>query len=367
MHINSKAKMGPFCGWDMPIEYPEGTLQTHLHTRSNCGLFDVSHMGQLIFKGDDRIKFLESLVVGDIQALNENQARLSLFTNSKGGIKDDTIITKASDHLYVVVNAGCADKDIEHITKNVQKFSGNVEMHIISDKYGLLAIQGPKAVQVLQKLTHTDLSTVNFMTQAIIKINPLNINVRATRCGYTGEDGFEISVAQEHATKLAELLLKESEVKWIGLGARDSLRLEAGLCLYGNDITEETTPAEAMLLWTISKKRKENGGFPGFEIIRPQIKLGVKQKRVGITLGHGIARPGHDNQQTIIKSTEGSSIGYLTSGSFSPILKKGIAMGYVDSKYSSNGTSVLINVRGKDLEGSITQLPFVPTNYYKSK
>jgi len=208
MHINSKAKMGPFCGWDMPIEYPEGTLQAHLHTRSNCGLFDVSHMGQLIFKGDDRIKFLESLVVGDIQALNENQARLSLFTNSKGGIKDDTIITKASDHLYVVVNAGCADKDIEHITKNVQKFSGNVEMHIISDKYGLLAIQGPKAVQVLQKLTHTDLSTVNFMTQAIIKINPLNINVRATRCGYTGEDGFEISVAQEHATKLAELLLK---------------------------------------------------------------------------------------------------------------------------------------------------------------
>jgi len=324
-------------------------------------------MGQLIFKGNDRIKFLESLVVGDIQALNDNHARLSLITNSKGGIKDDTIITKASDHLYVVVNAGCADKDIAHLKENLQKFSGNVEMNVISDKYGLLAFQGPKAAQVLQRLTDTNLSTVNFMTQAIINIKPLNTTVRATRCGYTGEDGFEISVQKEYATKLAELLLKESEVKWIGLGARDSLRLEAGLCLYGNDITEETTPAEAMLLWTISKKRKENGGFPGFETISKQIKSGVKHKRVGITIRHGIARPGHDDQQTIIKSTEGTSIGYITSGSFSPVLKKGIAMGYVDSKYSSNETQVLINVRGKDLEGSISQLPFVPTNYYKPK
>ncbi|XP_053377477.1 aminomethyltransferase, mitochondrial-like isoform X2 [Mercenaria mercenaria] len=286
-HVENGAKMVPFAGWEMPVQYKDSISESHNNIRTQAGIFDVSHMLQTKVSGKDRIKFMESLVVGDIAGLKENQGTLSLFTNEKGGIIDDLIINKTDeDYLYVVSNAGCADKDLPLMmnqAENLRCKGLDVEVDVICN--GLLALQGPAMVKVLQPGLDFDLSELPFMTTKSASVYGIN-DCRVTRCGYTGEDGVEISVASGRAAELAQHLLnssKDVDCRLTGLGARDSLRLEAGLCLYGNDIDETTTPIEATLAWTIGKRRKEEGGFPGADIILKQIKEKPKQRRVGFT------------------------------------------------------------------------------------
>eukprot|EP01097_Dermamoeba_algensis_P006507 TRINITY_DN4072_c0_g1_i1.p1 TRINITY_DN4072_c0_g1~~TRINITY_DN4072_c0_g1_i1.p1 ORF type:complete len:387 (-),score=123.49 TRINITY_DN4072_c0_g1_i1:54-1214(-) len=364
LHVKLNAQMVPFCGWDMPLQYKEGIIKPHLHTREAAGLFDVSHMLQFSLHGKDRVKFLENLTVVDLLNLAPSHSSLSVFTNEQGGIIDDTMITNAGDHIYVVVNAGCADKDMKHITERLKEFKsrgGEVDLKIVSDHNSLLALQGPKAMEVLQGLVSqevaTSLTKQKFMSRQIIQL--LGVDCIVSRCGYTGEDGFEISVPHAKAVELAEKFLSNPHVLPIGLGARDTLRLEAGLCLYGNDISETTTPIEAGLAWTISKRRRAEGGFLGSEKILQQLKEGVSRKRIGILLKDGIAR-----DHTKIQNEKGQEVGEVTSGTFSPILKKGIAMALVSSDAAKENTPLVLKAR-KDLSGHVTKLPFVKTSYYR--
>jgi len=370
MHVQLGAKMVPFCGWDMPVQYKESIIDSHLHTRTQAGLFDVSHMGQIILRGKDRLNFLEQLVVADLQGLPENHARLSLFTNEKGGIKDDTVISRHADHLYVVINAGCTDKDIAHLREHLSSSKNkgkDIQLEILED-HSLVALQGPAAASVLEKHMETAgmLKGMPFMTGRITKLRlhqvPQPVTARITRCGYTGEDGFEISIASREAPALWRTLLEEhGNTVWpIGLAARDSLRLDAGLCLYGNDITEETNPIEAGLAWTIGKRRREEGGFLGSDIILRCLKQGVNRKRVGFMLEEGVARA-----HAPIHSSSGDLIGEVTSGGYSPSLRKAIGMGYVPNAHAAAGTSISIQVRKKMLPAHVHKLPFVPTNFYK--
>ncbi|EXX59023.1 glycine decarboxylase subunit T [Rhizophagus irregularis DAOM 197198w] len=251
-HVENGGKMVPFAGWSMPVQYSSlGVLASHLHTRENASLFDVSHMLQMRLTGRDRVSFLEKLVVADLEELPVDNSILSVFTNENGGIIDDTVICKHNDHIHIVSNAACADKDTTHIRKEINKFQqrgGDVNLKIIDD-HALLALQGPKAASVLQELCDKDLSDFMFMTARHLNIKGFDCHV--TRSGYTGEDGFEIGVPSPASVHLANLLLKYPSVQLAGLGARDSLRLEAGLCLYGHDLDETTTPVEAGLTWTI--------------------------------------------------------------------------------------------------------------------
>eukprot|EP01091_Cochliopodium_minus_P007308 TRINITY_DN17207_c0_g1_i1.p1 TRINITY_DN17207_c0_g1~~TRINITY_DN17207_c0_g1_i1.p1 ORF type:complete len:400 (-),score=137.08 TRINITY_DN17207_c0_g1_i1:73-1272(-) len=361
-HLKHGGKMVPFCGWDMPVQYEgKGIIDSHLHTRQNASLFDVSHMCQLRFTGKDRVQFLEKLVVGSIGTLKNGNARLSLITNEKGGIIDDTIITKQEDHLYVVINAGCAEKDIEHLTKHLSIETKNgldVKMEII-DK-SLVALQGPKAREVMRKLIPKDfnLDSMEFMSGRNFKLGNL-FNVYMTRCGYTGEDGFEISVDHKDVEDFSSLLLKNEEVALAGLGARDTLRLESGLCLYGNDIDENTTPVEASLLWTIPQERRISGGFLGAKYVLEQIQnKSEKKKRVGIQL----PRPPHPHLK--IFDSNGKEIGEVTSGSFSPVLKSGIGMAYVSKEFSKIGTQIFLEFKNKKVPATVSKMPFVPTNYW---
>eukprot|EP01117_Protostelium_nocturnum_P010207 TRINITY_DN3655_c0_g1_i1.p1 TRINITY_DN3655_c0_g1~~TRINITY_DN3655_c0_g1_i1.p1 ORF type:complete len:409 (+),score=165.63 TRINITY_DN3655_c0_g1_i1:155-1228(+) len=349
--------MVEFAGWSMPIQYEgEGILASHFHSRKHSSLFDVSHMAQLRFTGKDRLDFLESLVVGDIKGLAENTATLSLLTNEKGGIIDDTIITNRGDHIFMVVNAGCADKDIAHLRNQLSKYSGDVKLERIDRS--LVALQGPTSEQVLSKIIGEDLSKLPFMSCKVGKVKGLP-DILISRCGYTGEDGFEISVAHEGAVDFAKLLLKDPEVHAAGLGSRDSLRLEAGLCLYGHDIDENTTPIEASLLWTIGKRRREEKNFLGANVIIPQIKGGVERKRIGLIVNGPPAREG----TTIHDPKSDEEIGKITSGTHSPVLAKSIAMGYVKTPFSKLGTEVNVKVRGKTYPAAISKMPFVPTTY----
>lgn len=359
LNVELGGKIVPFCGWEMPVQFPDGILKSHLWTRENASLFDVSHMGQLHFFGKDRLDFIESLVVGDIKGLEAGNGRLSVITNEKGGIIDDTVITKQENHLYMVINAGCADKDLEYIRGKLKEWQAkgkDVSLEVLEGQ-GLIALQGPKAAAVLQGLTSVDLTKLNFMSGRKIPVAGLDTYV--TRCGYTGEDGFEISVAAKDTEKLARELLKNKDVLAAGLGPRDSLRTEAGLCLYGNDIDETTTPIEAGLTWTIGKRRREQGGFPGADVILRQLKEGVSRKRVGFLVDGTIAR-----EHTPI-TLGGEKIGEITSGTFSPNLKRAIAIGYVATPQSSVGSQVEVTVRGKNHPATVTKMPFVPTRYYK--
>eukprot|EP01112_Ceratiomyxa_fruticulosa_P021556 TRINITY_DN762_c0_g1_i4.p1 TRINITY_DN762_c0_g1~~TRINITY_DN762_c0_g1_i4.p1 ORF type:complete len:397 (+),score=95.18 TRINITY_DN762_c0_g1_i4:171-1361(+) len=358
-HNNLGAKMVPFAGWEMPVQYSDGVLKEHVQCRTKAALFDVSHMQQLKITGRDRIPFIESLVVGDYATLSPLNSKLSVFTNEKGGIIDDTVITNAGDYLYIVVNAGCADKDIAHLNSALQKFKGDVKMDLIQD-HSLIALQGPSAASILQSLVKEDLSNINFMTSHLMNVN--GIPCRVTRCGYTGEDGFEISVPSDQAVKFAKKLLENSDVRPAGLGARDSLRLEAGLCLYGHDLNDTITPVEASLSWLISKRRREQGGFPGDKIIQDQLKDGVARKRVGLTITGAPAREGAQ-----ITNEKGEEIGVVTSGTLSPTSKQAIAMGYVQSEYSKIGTKVNTVVRGKTQPSVIAKMPWVPHNYITKK
>lgn len=351
--------MVEFAGWRMPVQYTDSHINSHMHTRQHCSLFDVSHMLQTKVHGRDRIKFMESLVVADIAELKDNQGTLSLFTNDKGGIMDDLIVTKTDqDHLYVVSNAGCADKDSAHMKAKLAecKAAGlNVDLEFLDD--ALIALQGPSMSRVLQEGVKDDMKKLSFMFS--VQTSVFGVPCKITRCGYTGEDGVEISVPSSCVVELTEQLLSNPEVKLAGLGSRDSLRLEAGLCLYGNDIDDTTTPVEAALVWTIGKRRRQSRDFPGAEIIVPQIKAKTQRKRVGLVSTGPPVRP-----HTPILNMDGKVIGEVTSGCPSPCLKKNIAMGYVDSAFSKNGTQIQVEVRKKSVPATISKMPFVPTNYY---
>ncbi|KAL8140323.1 hypothetical protein V2J09_006344 [Rumex salicifolius] len=362
-HVSNGAKMVPFAGWSMPIQYKDSIMDSTVNCRDNGSLFDVAHMCGLSLKGKDSIPFLEKLVIGDIAGLAPGTGTLSVFTNEKGGAIDDTVITKVdNDHIYLVVNAGCRDKDLAHIEEHMKVFKakgGDVSWHI-HDERSLLALQGPLAAPVLQHLTKEDLSKFYFGEFQILEINGFYCYL--TRTGYTGEDGFEISVPSEHAVDLAKAILEKSEgkLRLTGLGARDSLRLEAGLCLYGNDLEQDITPIEAGLTWAVGKRRRAEGGFLGAEVILKQIAEGPRIRRVGLFSSGPPAR-GHCG----IQSDKGENIGEVTSGGFSPYLKKNIAMGYVKSGNHKAGTKVSIVIRGKSYDGLLTKMPFVPTKYYK--
>ncbi|KAF2074450.1 hypothetical protein CYY_004232 [Polysphondylium violaceum] len=367
LHKDLGGKMVPYCGWEMPVMYPMGVLKEHIHCRTQSALFDVSHMGQLRIHGKDRVKFFESIVVGDLQSLAVNHSKLSVFTNDKGGIIDDTMITNAGDSLYVVVNAGCADKDIAHITQKMKEFGGDVSMELLGD-WSLIAVQGPATEQLLLSMvkSNVDLTKMEFMTQHPMAINGIDCIV--TRCGYTGEDGFEIAVKSSHAVKLAESLLAtgansaDKGIKPAGLGARDSLRLEAGLCLYGHDLNEDITPIEASLNWLISKRRREEGGFPGADIIQKQLKEGVTKKRVGIVSTGAPAREFTD----ILDPNTKAKIGSVTSGTVSPMTKQSISMAYVSTPLSKNNAPVILSIRNKEVQATVSKMPFVPHNYKKN-
>ncbi|KAG1973781.1 aminomethyltransferase, mitochondrial [Pimephales promelas] len=359
-HRAQGGKMVEFAGWSMPVQYKDSHINSHMHTRQHCSIFDVSHMLQTKVYGRDRVKFMESLIVGDIAELKDNQGTLSLFTNTKGGIMDDLIVTKTDqEYLYVVSNAGCADKDSAHMQAILQEFKSaghDVDLEFMEES--LIALQGPSMAQVLQKGVGDDLRKLTFMTSVLTTVFGIQ-GCRVTRCGYTGEDGVEISVPSGDVVLLTEKLLANSEVKLAGLGARDSLRLEAGLCLYGNDIDETTTPVEASLVWTIGKRRRQALDFPGADIIVPQIKAKTQRKRVGlISTGPPV------RQHTPILSTDGRVIGEVTSGCPSPCLKQNVAMGYVETGFSKLGTSIQVEVRKKAVPAVVSKMPFVPTKYY---
>lgn len=357
LHLEAGAKMVPFAGYEMPVQYPLGVKKEHLHTREKAGLFDVSHMGQVRLKGNSAAEQLEKLVPVDIIDLPENKQRYALFTNEQGGVLDDLMVTNAGDHLYLVVNAACKAQDIQHLKDHLQ----DVEVEVLED-HALLALQGPKAKDVLAELA-PESKQMTFMTAA--KLTIAGINCFVTRSGYSGEDGFEISVQNADAEALAKALLAYDFVEWIGLGARDSLRLEVGLCLYGHELDTETSPIEASLIWAISKNRRpggeREGGYPGADIIGQHISNGVSRKRVGIrALGKMPIRDGVE-----LFNATNDKIGVITSGGFGPSANGPVAMASVAADYATLETKLFALVRNKKVEVEVAKLPFVPQNYYR--
>jgi len=365
LNVSKGGKMVEFGGWAMPVTYggPDGGIvPSHLHTRRSAGLFDVSHMVPVKIHGKDRAAFMERVVVGDIRDLPANMGTLSLITNDKGGLVDDCIVTNAGDYIYLVINAGHEEKDLPHMEAILADFKakgGDASIEVIAGS-GLLALQGPKAVEVLGRLCPgVDFKTVKFMSGHKMKVAGYECFV--TRSGYTGEDGFELGVRREDTLPLATLLLDEPEVLPVGLGARDSLRLEAGLCLYGNDLDDTTTPAEAGLVWTIGGRRKKEGGFTGADIVLKQIAdKKVARKRVGFTTEGATARPG-----SAIFTKDGVAVGTVTSGATSPCLKKPIGMAYVASAHSKVGTELTVEVRNKKQPLTIAKMPFTEPGYFR--
>lgn len=354
LHVELGAKMVPFAGYAMPVQYPLGVKGEHLHTRAKAGLFDVSHMGQVRLTGENRVAELEKLVPGDIAILKPGRTRYSAFTQDDGTILDDLMITNAGDSLFLVINAACKDDDIVHMRANL---GDGVSLEEIDDR-ALLALQGPDAAKVLARFAPA-VADLKFMSFAEIEIAGSPCFV--TRSGYTGEDGFEISVPNADAEALARKLLAEEEVEAIGLGARDSLRLEAGLCLYGNDIDTTTTPVEGDLNWIINKRRRAEGGFKGADVILDQLENGADRKRVGIKPeGKAPAR-----EHTQILNSDGEEIGEVTSGGFGPTIDGPIAMGYVAIEFSEPGTKIDLMVRGKARPAEVVELPFAPHRYFR--
>lgn len=354
LHVELGAKMVPFAGYGMPVQYPLGVKGEHLHTRAKAGLFDVSHMGQVRLTGENRVAELEKLVPGDIAILKPGRTRYSAFTQDDGTILDDLMITNAGDSLFLVINAACKDDDIVHMRANL---GDGVSLEEIDDR-ALLALQGPDAAKVLARFAPA-VADLKFMSFAEIEIAGSPCFV--TRSGYTGEDGFEISVPNADAEALARKLLAEEEVEAIGLGARDSLRLEAGLCLYGNDIDTTTTPVEGDLNWIINKRRRAEGGFKGADVILDQLENGADRKRVGIKPeGKAPAR-----EHTQILNSDGEEIGEITSGGFGPTVDGPIAMGYVAIEFSEPGTKIDLMVRGKARPAEVVELPFAPHRYFR--
>jgi aminomethyltransferase len=359
LHLELGARMVPFAGYEMPVQYPSGIIKEHNHTRTHAGLFDVSHMGQVRLSGAGAAAALETLVPVDIIDLPAGNQRYTLFTNEQGGILDDLmVVNSGDDSLFVVVNAACKQQDITHMQ---QHLSGRCTVEELTDR-ALLALQGPAAAAVMARLA-PETSRMIFMNHG--QINLVGVPCLISRSGYTGEDGFEISVPAEKAEELARLLLTQPEVAPIGLGARDSLRLEAGLCLYGHDIDTTTTPIEGSLLWALSKPRRRDGarpgGYPGAEVIFQQIEKGVARKRVGL-LPQG-KMPVRDGAELVDAS--GRKVGKVTSGGFGPTLGGPVAMGYVETALAAIGTPLSAIVRGKPVPVIVAKTPFVPQRYYR--
>ncbi|MCG6228907.1 glycine cleavage system aminomethyltransferase GcvT [Vibrio furnissii] len=359
LHVEVGAKMVPFAGYDMPVQYALGVKKEHLHTREAAGLFDVSHMGQLRLHGEGAAAALETLVPVDVVDLAEGKQRYAFFTNEQGGILDDLMVANLGDHLFVVVNAACKDQDINHLQAHLPS---GVELEIIDDR-ALLALQGPKAADVLARLQPA-VADMLFMDIQQVQIDGIDCIV--SRSGYTGEDGYEISVPADQAEALARTLTAFEEVEWIGLGARDSLRLECGLCLYGHDLDETTTPVEASLLWAIQPVRRmggaREGGFPGADIILSQIATkDVSRKRVGL-VGQTKAPV---REGTELFDADGAKIGLVTSGTAGPTAGIPVSMAYVRADLAAIGTEVFAEVRGKMLPMLVEKMPFVPQRYYR--
>ena len=363
MHVAAGARMVPFAGYEMPVQYPLGVMREHLHTRQKAGLFDVSHMGQVELHPTDgkletAMRALEALVPVAVLGLKEGRQRYALFTNEEGGILDDLMVANCGDHLFLVVNAACKAADIDHMRRHL---GDACDIRIREDR-ALLALQGPQAEAALAELNPAVADMV-FMDVRALTID--GIPALVSRSGYTGEDGFEISVAADEAAALAERLLQNQAVEWIGLGARDSLRLEAGLCLYGNDIDSGTTPIEASLEWAIQKPRRKGGdregGFPGADLILDQLQNGAPRRRVGLK-PEGRA-PVRDGVPLFAGAEAGETIGRVTSGGFGPSVDAPVAMGLVPRELSEPGRRLFAEVRGKRLPVTVSPLPFVRQTY----
>jgi aminomethyltransferase len=360
-HIGLGARMVPFAGYSMPVQYKDGILTEHLWTRENAGLFDVSHMGQCFVHSDNwetTARALEALVPADILNLKPGQQRYSQLLAEDGGILDDLMITRSAYEghegwAYLVVNAGCKDQDYAHIA---QHLPAGVSLRIETD-LALIALQGPRAVEVLADIVPA-IRTVPFMTYHYAEVDGVHLHI--SRSGYTGEDGVEISIPAKSVEAFCTRLLSDARVKPIGLGARDSLRLEAGLCLYGHDIDTTTSPIEAHLKWSIQKRRREEGGFPGALRIQRELKEGPSRLRVGI-LPEG-RQPAREGTEIF---ADGQKIGVVTSGGFGPSRNGPVAMGYVETAFAKAETPVTLVVRGKELPAKIVAMPFVPHRYFR--
>ncbi len=359
LHVAHGARMVPFAGYAMPVQYADGIIAEHKHTRSAAGLFDVSHMGQAFLRGDDVLAAFETLVPGDIAGLATDRTRYTLLLNDKGGICDDLMATRISedgaDALFLVVNAACKDADFAHISGAL---AGRAELEILPDR-ALIALQGPQAEAVLAEHAPACRDLV-FLSGADMTLGGADAFV--TRSGYTGEDGYEISISGDAASDFAATLLSDERVTPVGLGARDSLRLEAGLCLYGHDIDTETTPVEAGLAWTVGQRRREEGGFPGADVILGQLADGAPRKRLGLLPeGRAPVREG-----AVIRDAGGNAVGAVTSGGFAPSLERPIAMGYVATVLSAPGTSVKIEIRNRTVAAEVAAMPFVEPGYKRA-
>jgi aminomethyltransferase len=355
LHVDLGGKMVPFAGYEMPVQYPAGVMKEHLHTRTAAGLFDVSHMGQVILRPQGSMEALclafEALMPVDVLGLASGRQRYGLFTNDTGGILDDLMFANRGDHLFVVVNAACKAADIAHMTAGMP----GVEVQPVTDR-ALLALQGPGAEAALARHL-PGVAAMRFMDQAVIG------EAWVSRSGYTGEDGYEISLPMAGAEAFARKLLAEPEVMPIGLGARDSLRLEAGLCLYGHDIDEGTSPVEAGLVWAMQKARRAGGvragGFPGADRILRELAEEPERRRVGLRPdGRAPMREGVE-----LFAPDGTPVGSVTSGGFGPSVQAPIAMGYVATHFAGTGTALEGDVRGKRLAVTVSDLPFQPTTY----
>ena len=353
-HKSLGAKFVPFAGYEMPIQYSEGIVKEHISTRTFAGFFDVSHMGQFFLEGDKTLdEALEKIIPADLNSLKINQSKYSFLLNDNGGIIDDLIITRTDKGFCIILNATCKENDVKQILKYLSPDHKN----FINSDLSLIALQGPQSVNILEKII-PGVSNLKFMNGNNFKFNGVLIYI--TRSGYTGEDGFEISIPNKIVENLIKLLIN-NKVKPVGLGARDTLRLEAGLCLYGHDLNEEINPIEANLKWAIAKKRREEGGFNGWEKIKNILDKGCSKIRVGILPeGRVIAREGAK-----IFSIENEEIGKITSGTFGPSVNAPVAMGYINSDFSGIGNKIKIEVRGKKYNAKVSALPFYKKSYVK--
>lgn len=351
LHLELGAKMVPFAGYQMPLQYSKGIIHEHLHCRSHAGFFDISHMGQCLILGDSAASELERLTPSDICGLKSGRQKYTILTNSDGGIIDDIIITRIDSGFMIIVNAACKDKDFAYLKSHL---SGRCDFEELPD-HALFALQGPAAATVMQKYS-ADAAGLSFMQACESEINGIPCNI--SRSGYTGEDGFEISLANQYAEQLASLLLAEDEVEAVGLGARDTLRLEAGLSLYGHELNEAITPVEAGLQWVIKKSHNQ---FPGAEKILNQLQNSTEKIRAGLVVESKI--PVRDGCAII--NNEDQVIGHVTSGSFSPSLGKPVAMALLDHTSASLGNTLYAIVRDRKIPVTVTKLPFIPHRYHR--
>lgn len=358
LHIEHGAQMVPFAGYEMPVQYSAGVKKEHLHTRSRAGLFDISHMGQIKLHGENAAQILENLTPSLMHDLKPNAQRYTVLLNAQGGIVDDLMVTNTGEALFVVINAACKANDITHIQNHL---SDDCRLEILDD-YALLALQGPEASNIMQRYCPAA-NKLTFMSGDEFTLN--NAPCFISRCGYSGEDGFEISVAADYAVDIAKLFLAEEAVQFIGLGARDSLRLEAGYCLYGHDLDENTTPVEANINWVVSKSRLEDTSqsYPGIEIIRKQSQQGTHRLRVGL-LSDGKA-PIRENVSILNEQEE--TVGIVSSGGYGPSVGKPVAMGYVNKAYTTSGTKLIVKIRDRIQHIKVIQLPFVEHRYYRRR